>query len=699
MPKHQVVPLPSDHLDQLPLLGHDLKTALSYASFYSVESPFVSQSIQKFHKSLTRLIEKIGPLFIWRRDSKLYLNGTEWTDMFDFTETLENKGMDGIEVQAHLSVGELTLWLKWATFPVAKPNPELRAHCPHLRFLDKEETETFELPSPSLGEEVLVDDSPEVPESVVPSAAEKTPGTKAAQAGKKPEPSRPALGTPKELNTPLPQETPARETLLSFLAEAWQHAQLQRRLVGTSAESATLTQSFEKLFGRLLDRIENNGPEFEHIARWFKANEGDLMDRNSSEAMVPLMETAVEHDWTSVLFDPSTAGLVNDCLAHWGATGKSGLVEKTVTRLAEGLTGDRYERELALTHLMDARPWVHRRELVDRVLENLNLLLANETSPSLYQSGLLLAWDLVEPALQTTNESHVLNLLATLHFHADEDNSAFPDRNRIARHWLFERSNAELVRKLAGCAFHAGQLRHFPLLGEMAAPLLLQDFVQAPPEEKPNLIPILSELREPVQSVLAEQLAEMNEEEEVKSLFPLLRVSGFDPSLGLLLAGWLSRGSHDLKLRLLALIEELKDPISGLALRLALFDDSEEIAARAARVAGRIGYQAALPVLFKAAKLREGRFPNNDQYLIAVCQALGELRAPDSLNLLEDFARKKPLLRGKNYSLKVRLAAIDALIRLQKPEAWEFVETLMEEKNPALQEALEMLIQEQTPNI
>ena len=104
-------------------------------------------------------------------------------------------------------------------------------------------------------------------------------------------------------------------------------------------------------------------------------------------------------------------------------------------------------------------------------------------------------------------------------------------------------------------------------------------------------------------------------------------------------------------------------------------------------------------MLFKAAKLREGRFPNNDQYLIAVCQALGELRAPDSLNLLEDFARKKPLLRGKNYSLKVRLAAIDALIRLQKPEAWEFVETLMEEKNPALQEALEMLIQEQTPNI
>jgi HEAT repeat protein len=253
-----------------------------------------------------------------------------------------------------------------------------------------------------------------------------------------------------------------------------------------------------------------------------------------------------------------------------------------------------------------------------------------------------------------------------------------------------------LVRKLASCAFRAGQLRHFPLLGEMAAPLLLEDYIQAAAAKREELFPVLTELRDSVQSVLAEQLAGMAEEAQVRSLIPLLRVSGFDPSLGLLLAGWLSRGTRELKLELLDLIEEMKDPVSGLALRFALFDDSEEIAARAAGVAGKIGYKAVIPVLVKAAKIREWRFPNNEQYLIAVCRALGDLRDATAMGILEDFARKKPLLRGKNYPLEVRLAAIEALTRLQKPEAWEFVEKLMEEKNPALQDGLEKLIQAQT---
>jgi hypothetical protein len=527
--------------------------------------------------------------------------------------------------------------------------------------------------------------------SVEPVTAEKRP---AVPQPAQPEPAPvPAAPTFPQLDS---NEVLARETLLSFLAEAWQHAQLQRSMVGASAESATLAQSFEKLFDRLLSRVEKSGPEFEHISKWFKAGEGDLLEKDSVEAMVPLMETAVANGYTSVLFDPATAGLVNDCLARWGAEGKAELVEKTVTCLSQGLTGDRYDKELALTHLMDARPWVHRPELVDRVMEKLNLLLGAETSPSLYQSALLLAWDLVEPALQTNNESHVLTLLETLHFHADEDSTSFPDRNRIARHWLFERSNPVLVRKLAACAFRGGQLNHFPLLGELAAPLLLQDFVKAPTFEKANILPILTELREPLQSVLAEKLAETSSEEQVKAFIPLLRISGFDPSLGLILAGWLSRGSRELKMNLLGLIEQLKDPVAGLALRFALFDDAEEIAAMAARVAGKIGFKAAVPVLIKAAKIREGRFPDNQEYLKSVCKALGDLGDPVALEFLEDIARKKPLLRGKTYSLDVRLAAIEALTKLQRPEAWEFVEKLMEEKNPALQEALEKLIQPPT---
>ena len=717
MPKAQVVPIPEDCVSHLLLLGRDLKTALSYVSFYSVESPFVAQSIQKLHKVLMRLSEKLHPLYIWHRNSKLFLNGTEWNDMFEFTEMLENKEISGLEVKDKLTVGELTLWLKWASMPVTKPNEELMEHCPHLRILTEAEIKEFEIaaaPAPAVSEPVP-EPSEAKASAAAPVAAEKAPdfsrfevkapSVEPVVAEQKIEVARPYPVEPAPVvSAPtFPQldsnEVLARETLLSFLAEAWQHAQLQRSMVGASAESATLAQSFEKLFDRLLSRVEKSGPEFEHISKWFKAGEGELLDKDSVEAMVPLMETAVANGYTSVLFDPATAGLVNDCLARWGAEGKGDLVGKTVVCLAQGLTGDRYDKELALTHLMDARPWVHRPELVDKVMEKLNLLLGAETSPSLYQSGLLLAWDLVEPALNTKNESHVLTLLETLHFHADEDSASFPDRNRIARHWLFERSNPVLVRKLASCAFRGGQLNHFPLLGEMAAPLLLQDFVKAPTFEKANILPILTELREPLQSVLAEELAGVTSEEQVKTMIPLLRVSGFDSSIGLLLANWLSRGSRELKMNLLGLIEQLKDPVAGLALRFALFDDAEEIAAMAARVAGKIGFKAVIPVLIKAAKIREGRFPDNHEYLKSVCQALGDLGDPSALEVLEDFARKKPLLRGKTYSLDVRLAAIEALTKLQKPEAWEFVEKLMEEKNPALQSALEKLIQPPTQSL
>ena len=47
-------------------------------------------------------------------------------------------------------------------------------------------------------------------------------------------------------------------------------------------------------------------------------------------------------------------------------------------------------------------------------------------------------------------------------------------------------------------------------------------------------------------------------------------------------------------------------------------------------------------------------------------------------------------------SLAVRLEAIQAITKINKPEAWHFVETLMEEKNPALQEALDKIIHERT---
>ena len=241
-------------------------------------------------------------------------------------------------------------------------------------------------------------------------------------------------------------------TLLTFLAEAWQYSQLQKKALDSVPETAGLTQTFDKLFNRLLDRMEKTSPDFSQICQWFKTPPGDLLETQSVQSMYPLMEVAIKNNWIAVLYDPATQGLISDCLTFWGANGQHELVEKTVISLSQGLTGDSIERQLALTHLMDARPWVRHPQLLDEIFGKLNLLLANETKSGALQFALLLAWDLMEPSLENNRETQVMNLMATLHFHADEDSSPFMERSHIARHWLFERSTPEVIRRLVHCA-------------------------------------------------------------------------------------------------------------------------------------------------------------------------------------------------------------------------------------------------------
>jgi hypothetical protein len=66
---------------------------------------------------------------------------------------------------------------------------------------------------------------------------------------------------------------------------------------------------------------------------------------------------------------------------------------------------------------------------------------------------------------------------------------------------------------------------------------------------------------------------------------------------------------------------------------------------------------------------------------------------------LEDLARKRVLLRGKNYPTAVRLAAIEALARINRPEVWKFLETLANERNESIQGILDRIIQEKTESL
>ncbi len=194
---------------------------------------------------------------------------------------------------------------------------------------------------------------------------------------------------------------------------------------------------------------------------------------------------------------------------------------------------------------------------------------------------------------------------------------------------------------------------------------------------------------DPVRSILAESLAETRNEAIVKLMIPILRKCGVDSGLSHQLSSWIGKGSRELKLSLIEMFGEIGGVSGGPSLRMALFDDSEEIAASAARVIGKIHFIPCLPVLLKVAKIRQVRFPESEVFLMAVCRSLGELDQPEGISFLQDIAGKESRLGGKKFSLVLRMEAIEALARINRPETLLFLKSLREEANPALQEALE----------
>ena len=204
---------------------------------------------------------------------------------------------------------------------------------------------------------------------------------------------------------------------------------------------------------------------------------------------------------------------------------------------------------------------------------------------------------------------------------------------------------------------------------------------------------VFAEMKDPVRSVLAESMAETRNEAIVRLMIPILRKCGVDAGLSLQISSWIAKGSRELKLNLIGMIEDIGDASGGPALRMALFDDCEEIATRAARAVGKIRFMPGLPVLLKTAKIRLTRFPENEGFLTAVCRSLADLAQPEAIPFLQDIAHEKGSPQDKGFSLALRLEAIQALTKISRSEALYFLDSFTGENNPQLQEALGKIIQ------
>src|ERR1035441_10345705 len=130
----QVKPVPLAHRISFPQLVGDFKAALSYVSFYSSDSPFVIQAVQKCHKDLLKILQACDPLVLYQEGAGLLLNGSDLSELGYLQVLFRDKKIRGVEISGGVTSVELTDWLKLMTLPVTDPGTSY-GDSAHFRFL------------------------------------------------------------------------------------------------------------------------------------------------------------------------------------------------------------------------------------------------------------------------------------------------------------------------------------------------------------------------------------------------------------------------------------------------------------------------------------------------------------------------------------------------------------------------------------
>lgn len=675
MEAFQVVPLSPSLRKQAAQLLKDFRSAVNYVSFYSLDSPFVSQSLRKLHEEFSAFLKTTSPVLFHRQEKLIAVNGL----LFEGTEPLrqlwEKRAFTGLQFHSGLTFAETARMMEYLASPAHRNENFCNALSekslfPHIACFEKIEV---------LFEGKMHDQTPPA------SLQEEAPPFETAA---EPLPKNPLERLEPENIVQLPTDQ-----VLALVAECWQYAIFLRRHENSAPEILLLQQSFRNLFHKLLDRLEEARPDFREIAEWFRAKEGEPVSEKSEQAVSRLLEKAVENNWTGVLADASTVGLVGEALARWGAEGRHDLLSGAVRALANLLPSPSWmERRTALMHLRDPRPFLLEPSCVLLLLHRLTELLAIETIASLYQSALLLSFDLIEPALESNGGEEVLALIETLQSHAEEPHGAFSERHHLARHFLQVKATPDLLRRLVETACAKGKLAHYPLLNAAAAPVFWEDFRRSTVSKQSDFLNLFRQMRDAVQSQIVLALGEAEEERQVQACLPVLRAIGVDAATGLVLASWMAKGSRELQFNIMGTLEQSASKEGAVALRPALFEDSEEIAEEAVRLIGKLGYRAGVPLLLHAADLREKHGKLTASFRKTLCEAFAELQDPAAIPFLEETAKKSGWLGRKTQPLSVRIAAARALVRFSDPAVWKFLEDLSQEKDPEFQAALSDVI-------
>ena len=249
----------------------------------------------------------------------------------------------------------------------------------------------------------------------------------------------------------------------------------------------------------------------------------------------------------------------------------------------------------------------------------------------------------------------------------------------LADEAIVERMVTRLGEARVPPAERAHLVRAVGALGAVSAALVVDAYVQAPPELREAYRAAMRDAGERATEILQSQL-QSKVPEVVAAAAEFLGLSG-SPQIAPLLIGLTHHGDERVReAALLGLTELGGREISRPAMP-ALKDESVLVRSAAARAIAAAGDVGATTVLVR--RLEQEK---DEGVLAALLKAIGQLGAPDALEVLARYAEPGGRPRRTPF---VRAAAIEGLARLDRVEAKALLELYARDKEPTVKRAAE----------
>jgi hypothetical protein len=221
----------------LPRLANDFRAAISYVAFYPADSSFVTQSVQKLHEDFQKVLQDGQSFFLHVENEKLHINNQPLSSFDDLLHLFQKQKITGVEIKKDISVQELTDWLQIIAFSL------------------DEDIKNFEKNQP-----VHIHLIPKLHAGIT--------------AGNPKEPLVLTLNTfgifdtltVRSHSNPKDGFYQNHQALLDFAEESWEFFQTHQKKLQSLLETKDLNEDFDRLFKRLLDRMEKTFPEkIQHV--------------------------------------------------------------------------------------------------------------------------------------------------------------------------------------------------------------------------------------------------------------------------------------------------------------------------------------------------------------------------------------------------------------------------------------------------